>query len=119
MDNELVQSLKRCINEAKKQVFGERVEIVEKICQDDFTCKKIYANIRGLFYFALRHKELKGEEIEAFVRENANTFKILHNFIQYHSNAVNELRVLGTKDMTIGYLRAIRLNKKSENKKAP
>ena len=116
MENIYLKSLRANILYAKNQTETIHREIVTKICGDDETNKKIYSNIRGLFYFALKHKELSSDNIEGLIRTNKSTFKILNHFISSYDNAVEELRFHGSRDMIIDYLRNLRTNKKIEEK---
>ena len=116
MENIYLKSLKANILYAKNQTETVHRDVVTKIYGEDDTNKKIYYNIRGLFYFALKHKELSSEIIEELIRANKNTFKIINHFISSYDNAIDELRVHGSRDMIIGYLRNLRTNKKIEEK---
>lgn len=112
MENIYVNSLKKYIKYAKEQAEGVHRIAVDKICREDKLNTKIYCNIRGLFYFALQHKELSSENIEEIIKQNKTTFKILNQFVSAYDNVVEDLRTHGSRDITIGYLREIRLNKK-------
>ena len=62
---------------------------------DDYLSYGNMSNIRGLHSFAHKHKELRGTQIEALIRQNASTFKFLNKFIDCMDDIVDEMRVHG------------------------
>lgn len=64
---------------------------------------KNFANINGLYEFAKKHKELRGDQIEELVKQNASTFKFLNQFVNSMEDVVDDMRVHGMMYCVIVY----------------
>lgn len=98
---ELKQEIIKSESEIKSNFSSKNVLQTSGI--GEFLTDKNFANIQGLYQFAIKHKELQGSQIEALVKQNANTFKFLNQFVNSIEDVVDEMRVHGMMYCAVVY----------------
>ena len=84
---------------------------------DKYLSEKNYINLKGLYNFATRNKNLTSNQIEEFIKANESTFKFLNKYVTIVPDAIRGLRVYGYDHMAIMYKEQLKAEKVVEGVK--
>ena len=79
--------------------------------------KNNYANLMGLYNFAIQHPELSSKQIEDLIK-GKDYFKFLNKFITILPNAVEKLKVYGIEHCVVNYTTALKYEKQNKQEQA-
>ena len=100
-NKELKKELIACINNANIEYYNSAYK--NKIQLDEYLSVKKFVQIRGLYNFIVKHKELSSSDICELIYTSGVTFEFLSKVISLQEDMIDEMREHGLAYVCLAY----------------